>query len=122
MLHKSLNEKFRLFVKTIALFSLMGLSVPMNLSEGVQNMDAQEGRESPRLVDGSLSETISMKNDGFRKSIDSENQVGDQTLINNDGAEEMPKKDPETKGVPLKKFVPSEEIGADQVVDFPTDI
>jgi hypothetical protein len=33
-----------------------------------------------------------------------------------------PKAEPGKKGWPLKKFVPSEKIPADQAVDFPTDI
>ena len=33
-----------------------------------------------------------------------------------------PKAEPSKKGSPLKKFVPSEKIPADQAVDFPSDI
>jgi hypothetical protein len=33
-----------------------------------------------------------------------------------------PKTEPAKKGWPLKKFVPSEKIPADQAVDFPADI
>ncbi len=33
-----------------------------------------------------------------------------------------PRAEPEKKGWPLKKFVPSEKIPADQAVDFPADI
>jgi hypothetical protein len=33
-----------------------------------------------------------------------------------------PQAEPEKKGWPLKKFVPSEKIPADQAVDFPADI
>ena len=33
-----------------------------------------------------------------------------------------PKTEPGKKGWPLKKFVPSEKIPADQAVDFPADI
>jgi hypothetical protein len=33
-----------------------------------------------------------------------------------------PKAEPKRKGWPLKRFVPSEKIPADQAVDFPADI
>ena len=74
-----------------------------------------ENTETIRLAENEGSSPNS--NDESRAA--SENEVGKSASESGTGKSEQSNK---TKSKPLKPFVPSEEIAAEQAVDFPVDI
>ena len=108
------------YCKSFMLIFVLFCLVPANPCPGVEDSPGQDDslkksqqptetiRQSPGTTLGTATATSREKMETEKKKSNTEPEKSDDR----DGA----------KGTPLREFVPSEKIEADQAVDFPSDI
>jgi hypothetical protein len=108
------------YCKRFMLIFVLVCLVPANPCPGVEDRPGQTDplkkppqvsetiRQIPGMTSGNATGTARGKKEDERKKSNAEPEKSDDR----NGA----------KGTPLKEFVPSEKIEADQAVDFPSDI
>ena len=103
---------------------LLSLTLSASLYWGVSEVVSSHSpdREPTRSV--KASQQLSLKVPHSEGFVSEEKQEQPHPREEKKSVPERPdtKVEPKRKGKPLKKFVPSEKIPADQAVDFPADI
>jgi hypothetical protein len=103
---------------------LLGLTLSASLYWGVSEVASSHtpDREATRSV--KAAQQLSLKVPQSEGFVDEEKQEQPHPGEEKKSLPETPdsKAEPKRKRGPLKKFVPSEKIPADQAVDFPADI
>ena len=103
---------------------MLGLSIGAGLCMGVLSIAFCDVSVNSALQNGMAAQQVSFKiaeNEGIvaREKKDQARPLEQEKLT---PATDKPKAVSREKTTPLKKFVPSQKIRADQAVDFPADI
>ena len=103
---------------------MLGLSIGAGLCMGVLSIAFCDVSVNSALQNGMAAQQVSFKiaeNEGI-VARDKKEQARPLEQKKLTPATDKPKAVSRAKTTPLKKFVPSQKIRADQVVDFPADI